>query len=247
MRVSHVLMMLCVVSGLMASTALAQPIASSIVVRAASSCGTIEPRPLMGVYVNRKLVARITVANGTYADYTVNLPADTYIHHAAVAFMNDNQSGGCDHNLFVESIRVGGLVIPATAPGVVYDRGGTAALMFDDQDVIAPTNILAWNGALRFFIAADDARPHVIVCEKNLSPTPAYGNYTYTFNASDCGGILPDTNYVGMLSKTGVCGHTYSWTALDAGEVGGPGITFWWDWTCGPAATRFRVVYISRN
>jgi hypothetical protein len=124
----------------------------SFAVNARSDCGTVAPAPRMKVYVNREPVgAEIEVVPSSFAAYEVRLPKPTYVSEIAVAFVNDNNEGDCDHNLHVQSIVLAdGTVLPADqGENVIYDTGNP----FDGLDVLPGTTTVGQNGALRFLLA----------------------------------------------------------------------------------------------
>ena len=59
------------------------------------------------------------------------------------------------------------------------------------------------------------------------------GNVAAKFTAADCGGTLPDANYVGVARKVNSCGGVIAFWALDFNEIApvtgvvGPGVTWY--------------------
>jgi hypothetical protein len=148
-------------------------IVSSVSVRARSDCGTIAPAPRMELYVNHSLVGGVDVTSATFGDFAFTLPAATYAHEVSVAFVNDNSAGGCDHNLYVESITFGATTLSSTATENVILDGGSS--FFDGVGVAAGGASLASNGALRFFLGpSSDAPMWVKVHEAVLSNANDY-------------------------------------------------------------------------
>jgi hypothetical protein len=109
--------------------------------------------PVMDVQLNGKSLAKVTVANTRYDDYTFNLP-DTLPAQSGLdlVFTNDLSAGGEDRNLYIESIKVNGVAQLSTGAGVTYDRGFGVAT---GADVVPGQEAMLWNGALRFKLAAE--------------------------------------------------------------------------------------------
>jgi hypothetical protein len=131
-------------------------IVTGITVNAKADCASIAPAPHMEVYVNGSRIGGIDVTSSTYADSALfNVTPARYASEIAVVFTNDNQNGGCDHNLWVDHVTLTTAAGPITlraddAAHVIYDRGTS---YFDDVDVYPAQKGLSHSGALRFFIA----------------------------------------------------------------------------------------------
>ncbi|MFH1875280.1 MAG: hypothetical protein ABH865_00125, partial [Candidatus Omnitrophota bacterium] len=71
--------------------------------------------------------------------------------------------------------------------------------------------------------------PNMISCYK-LGRNPSFRSdvgYYHTFTAGDCGGILPDASYTGLMQALEVCGGLVSLRVYNHGERGvGPGISW---------------------
>ncbi|MFN4121441.1 carbohydrate-binding domain-containing protein [Acidovorax sp.] len=120
---------------------------STVVVRAWGSLAN-GTGPLVDLRVNGVVVASAEVRATAYQDYSFTVPAVPGGARVDVVFTNDAMLDR-DRNLFVESITIDGATIPATAEGVVLDRGlGDKA--FDGMDVLPGQRSVLWNGALRF-------------------------------------------------------------------------------------------------
>lgn len=99
-----------------------------------------------GVLVGSRMVSSIAVVDMVFA--TPPVAAGDRID---VIFTNDLMLNGEDRNLFVESVTVRGVLVPATAAGVVIDPGA-GVQAFDGVGVIAAATYggwVPWNGALR--------------------------------------------------------------------------------------------------
>lgn len=69
--------------------------------------------------------------------------------------------------------------------------------------------------------------PQPIICtHASGTETPVSGMNVYTWTDDDCGGLLPDSSYVGLLSGTSVCGESEDFVVLNANQQGGPGMSF---------------------
>ncbi|HVE85924.1 MAG TPA: carbohydrate-binding domain-containing protein, partial [Myxococcales bacterium] len=132
-------------------------IAGTFTIRARSDCGSVAPVPHMVLFLEQQQVAEWDVPNASYADFVATIPAARYASEADVVFTNDNNTGACDHNLYVESLQVGGQQpIQATrTDAVIYDKGG----YFDGVDVAPGQNLLDATGALRFFLGPAPSSP----------------------------------------------------------------------------------------
>jgi prepilin-type N-terminal cleavage/methylation domain-containing protein len=66
----------------------------------------------------------------------------------------------------------------------------------------------------------------IIKCKlTNVIPTSVGWHY-HQFAATECGGVLPDASFVGMMTKTEVCGEEESWAFMHADEVYNTGNDF---------------------
>ena len=134
----------------------------------ADVCATPAPAPHFEIYVNGLLVpgSGTDVLNATaYKDYAIPIVPSRYASEVAVAFTSDWGSSACNVNLYVDHIvltTAAGAIAASAADSanVIYDRGA----FFDNVDVVPATSTLAWNGALRFFIA-----PHGTGAEAHVS------------------------------------------------------------------------------
>ncbi len=90
----------------------------------------------------------------------------------------------------------------------------------------------------------------LIICDKNFTFTAGGNRAGTTFTASDCGGTLPDSTYMGILSKYGVPGGEYHPNVINAGETvegyTGPGF-FVWSVTTTASTGYVRIVYIKKS
>lgn len=151
-------------------------IVQSITVNAKSDCGNISPAPRLEVYVNGALIGGIDVTSSSYADtapFEVN--PSRYASEVAVAFANDNQNGGCDHNLYVDHVTLTTASGPITLRSAdtahaIYDIG---ASFFDNIDVLPARPDLRYSGALRFFLSPAPAHKPAAVAPSFLQP-PAW-------------------------------------------------------------------------
>jgi hypothetical protein len=129
-------------------------IVSAITVNAKSDCGGVAPLPHLQVFVNGDLVGETDVTVSSYADTAVfTLNPARFANEVAVAFANDNATGGCDHNLYVDHVTLttpgGPVVLRATdSAHAIIDRTN----YFDGIDVMPASSSLLWTGALRFFL-----------------------------------------------------------------------------------------------
>ncbi|GMV40973.1 MAG: hypothetical protein AMXMBFR64_26890 [Myxococcales bacterium] len=84
------------------------------------------------------------------------------------------------------------------------------------------------------FIKAQTQVPNdVITCRYlNSAFNQGAGSQSRAFLAADCGGILPDSGYLGMLSHASQCGSDEDWEVRWAGEPSGPGIGWWMGSAC---------------
>lgn len=139
--------------------AAAQAPSNSVTVRASGTLAVgIGPR--MELRVNGALVGSREVRAEGLEDYqfpNISVPPGALLD---IVFTNDYYRPGGDRNLFVDSITVNGQTIPATAPGVTFDRG-SGAEAFDGKDVLPGLKTLNWNGSLRFKLASTVTPPPV--------------------------------------------------------------------------------------
>ncbi len=188
----------------------------SITIKAKSDCGGIAPVPHMVLYVNQQQVAEWDVPNASYADFVANVTPSRQASEIAVAFTNDNNTGGCDHNLYVQSVQVDAAApIAATrTETVMVDRGA----FFDGLDVIPGQELLAWSSAMRFAVSPASPSPMRIyrnqvafgslTCANSWATLP--GAVTFTGNAGEW-----VTLSFTMSGRTNACGHTYVDAYLD--------------------------------
>jgi hypothetical protein len=83
----------------------------------------------------------------------------------------------------------------------------------------------------------------VIHCHHQDAGNPGIGSNTYTWQAGDCGGILPGASDVGILSNASACGEDTDWRVENVGSPGGPGITWWSQSAC--SGRSLGAVYIN--
>lgn len=132
----------------------------------------------MALYVNRELIGQVDVTSSSLADYAFMLASPTYADEVAVAFINDSMAGGCDHNLYVESITLssGPLIASTATERVVYDRGE----FFDQKDVLPGQQALPINGALRFFLAPRGERQVAYLASFSQQTPVVWSSTTWT-------------------------------------------------------------------
>ena len=86
--------------------------------------------------------------------------------------------------------------------------------------------------ALHAKIAEHARTIDTIFCSQHGSCRGQSGWTTKTFSADNCGGILPDETYIGVLKKLYSCYGPASHNVLNANELGGPGVYWYQDNTC---------------
>jgi hypothetical protein len=109
----------------------------------------------MKVFVNQEPVGEADITWTTLADtgtFTLNPPV--YASEVAVAFTNDSQAGGCDHNITVDHVNLitanGTIVLsPTDTEHAIYD----VSAFFDNKNVRPAQKVMGWTGALRFFLS----------------------------------------------------------------------------------------------
>ena len=75
----------------------------------------------------------------------------------------------------------------------------------------------------------------VVQCKFAGSFNQGAGNISRPFTASECGGSLPDSSYLGMMSHASQCGSDEDWEVRWPGETNGPGMAWWMGSACGGA------------
>ena len=216
---------------------------SKVTVSAKANCGSDNPAE-MEVFVNGVSVATHTISGSSFATYDATLTKPAYAEEIAVAFTNDGEQNGCNVNLSVESIELDtGVTIASTdTERVIYDKSG----YFDRQDVVPGRVDMPWRGALRFFLAPTTSHSNPIICSANRSVDYSSGNYyEVAFTAAECGGRLPDSNYIGMLAKASASGPDEDWRVKQPQERNGPGVGFW-DSNLSGRSPNVQVVFIPK-
>jgi hypothetical protein len=143
----------------------AQAITTTVTINAKSDCGSVAPVPHMEVFADQVRIGGIDVTNSTYADTQITLPSPRFIGELTVVFTNDSNAGNCDHNIYIDHIKLstGATISSSDTAHVLYDRMNTGELAsaFDGVDVMAASATMLWNGGLRFFVGASSslARP----------------------------------------------------------------------------------------
>jgi hypothetical protein len=157
-----------------------------------------------------------------------------YVSEVAVAFTNDNGTGGCDHNLYVDHVTLATAAGPITLPAkdsrnVIFDRGTS---FFDNVDVSAADNALSFTGALRFFIApAPFHAPRGITTGQVQSPLWSYSLtgpvtsftnlWTGTISVTDASTLFLSTS--GHWQISGGTGWCYGTITVDGISLAAPG------------------------
>jgi hypothetical protein len=170
-------------------TAAVTAAANMLVVRAKAQLAGTKDGPadykqgaFMTVFADGQAVDAVQVMATSYQDYSFTLPTTAAGTKIDVMFSNDlDTKPGQDRNLFVESITANGKTIASTDADVRFDRA-TADLRtaFDGQDVMAGTDSLWWNGALRFTLGGNST------VSSSLSPACAAlyaANPSFVLNA----------------------------------------------------------------
>ena len=108
------------------------------------------------------------------------------------------------------------------ASEIAYDNGGAGLVSTNVQDAIDDVVAMAQTQDERMTNA-------VIVCKfATASMTIPSGSTAtivpHAFNANECGGRLPDSSYVGSISRFTLCNVVLGAYAANAGEPDGPGV-----------------------
>ena len=129
---------------------------------------------------------------------------------ALAACASDSQSGG------------DGMSSKQLASDIKYDNAGTGLTSTNVQDAL--DDVVAMAQAQE-----DRASSSVIVCKfvtANMTvPSGGVQVIPHTFTTSECGGALPDTTYVGAVSRFTSCNTVFGVWAMNAGDADGPGVT----------------------
>ena len=139
----------------------ANAVVSKVSVRAFGTCGTETEKPQLGLYINRKLVNTIEVANASASDFDFAIMPPVLVSELGAAFLNDGDSNGCDRDLSVESITINDAITLNSdeTHRVVFDKNA----FFDNLDVVPGQVNLAETGVLRFFVGPTITRPDEFV------------------------------------------------------------------------------------
>lgn len=100
----------------------------------------------------------------------------------------------------------------------IQSNGDT--LVKGDLDVLGTTNLF-------------------IHCSQTGTRNGGGGGYTFTFTAGDCGGTLPDANYVGALKRMEICN---GYNTVGVNDAPSPGISIYANGPCGPYSAE--AVYV---
>jgi len=131
---------------------------------------------------------------------------------ALAACTSDSSGSGSD-----------GMSSKQLASDIQYDNAGTGLMSTNVQDAI--DDVVAMAQAQE-----DRASRSVIVCKfvtANMT-LPSTGNVQFiphTFTTAECGGTLPDTTYVGAVSRFTSCNTVLGVWVMNVGEADGPGVT----------------------
>ena len=141
---------------------------------------------------------------------------------------------------------IGGYFSSSSGPALVTGTGKVGIGLNTPAYNLDVTGDINFSGVLR----KNGASLAPIVCKKHYAsygPASA-GTYGTSFAAADCGGTLPDANYVGTIKRLEECGGAATLRVLDAGDsaagYNGPGITFYGS-VCGGTAD-FEAVYVRK-
>lgn len=88
-----------------------------------------------------------------------------------------------------------------------------------------------------------------IVCTATQSVTNGVGPFSHTFAANECGGTLPDSTYLGLMSSwTATCNGWSHGKALQSADTAFPGFSGYWDFSgcTGTNTTTASVVYVKK-
>jgi hypothetical protein len=182
----------------------------------------------MEVFVNGALVGATDVSSSTASDYgPFSVTPSRYSSEVAVAFVNNNSNGGCDHNLHVARVSLttptGIVSLQATdAAHAVMDWGTDAvtndrAPYFDGVDVSPATTTFARNGALRFFVSPSSSRQGAPLV---TGASPGYmilgaGPSIVVASTTLAGPAVVFAEWSGLVHNPGTGGATYSRIFLD--------------------------------
>ncbi|TNF24881.1 MAG: hypothetical protein EP329_24140 [Deltaproteobacteria bacterium] len=121
-----------------------------------------------------------------------------------------------------------GALPPADAqPGVGWASSTDGILTFRAYAGATPSErILSKITGSRNYFTTSVYLPasNAILCSSTFT-AGAVTSMTRTFTAADCGGVLPDASYVGVIQRLEPCGGAITFRVLDAGQ-GGPGVFF---------------------
>lgn len=66
----------------------------------------------------------------------------------------------------------------------------------------------------------------IIKCKVTSAIPLTAGWHYHALTAAQCGGVLPDASFIGMMTKTEVCGEEESWAVFNTGETVNSGSDF---------------------
>ena len=118
------------------------------------------------------------------------------------------------------------------ATDIAYDNSTTGLMSSNVQDAL--DDIAAMSSHMN-----QQLEKLTIVCtfETSSLSIPAYTPKPHVFTPLECGGALPDQNYVGSFAKLRTCSPSfYEMSVMNAGEPDGPGFVLRANGSCTEAA-----------
>jgi hypothetical protein len=119
---------------------------------------------------------------------------------------------------------------PAT--DIAYDNSTTGLMSSNVQDAL--DDIAAMSSHMNQQL---DKLTIVCTFETSSLSLPAYTPKPHVFTALECGGALPDANYVGTFAKLRTCAPSfYEMSVMNTGEPDGPGVVLRTNTSCSDTA-----------
>lgn len=137
--------------------------------------------PSMRIYVDGRSIANVAVRTTTWTEFSFDRALTAGDHSLQITFRNQNTTGGCNRNLYLDKIVVYGSPTPIELPSVTLSADPASVMNGD-------SSVLSWTSVNADSCTASGAWSGAKVLSGSESTGPLTSNQSYLLTCSNVGG-----------------------------------------------------------